>query len=109
MEEVVSPRGVTYNVTCHQWLRKGESSILTLPTICVHRCRVWQVSRHASKGSAGQCSAWSLCWVLLVDMIRSLLFPFFFPKSLSMQASCCTHYTSSVTQAKARKAHPCLS
>src|SRR5579864_3183696 len=29
--EVVSPRGVTYSVTCHQWLRKGESSMRTLP------------------------------------------------------------------------------
>src|SRR5256885_13420668 len=66
MEEVVSPRGVTYNVTCHQWLRKGLSSILTLPTICVHRCRVWQVSLHASKGSAGQRSACSPCCILLV-------------------------------------------
>src|SRR5437763_9159444 len=66
MEEVVSPRGVTYNVTCHQWLRKGLSSILTLPTICVHRCRVWQVSLHASKGSAGHRSACSPCCVLLV-------------------------------------------
>src|SRR6266566_7784682 len=66
MADVVSPREVTYNVTCHQWLRNGLSSILTLPTICVHRCRVWQVSLHASKGSAGQRSARSPCCVLLV-------------------------------------------
>ena len=32
----------------YQWLRKGESSRRTLPTICVHMCSVWQVSRHAS-------------------------------------------------------------
>src|SRR5437016_289119 len=66
MADVVSPREVTYNVTCHQWLRNGLSSILTLPTICVHRCRVWQVSLHASKGSAGHRSACSPCCVLLV-------------------------------------------
>src|SRR6266699_6744825 len=66
MGEVVSPRGVTYKVTCHQWFTNGLSSILTLPTICVHRCRVRQVSFHASNGSAGQLSARSPCCVLLV-------------------------------------------
>src|SRR5215471_782736 len=60
MAGVVSPCGVTYRATCHQWLRKGESSRRTLPTICVHMCSVWQVSRHASYGSAGQSSALSL-------------------------------------------------
>src|SRR5437879_2234674 len=54
MAEVVSPRGVTYRVTCHQWLRKGESTMRTLPTICVHMCSVWQVSRHASYCSIRQ-------------------------------------------------------
>src|SRR5947208_1594958 len=72
MADVVSPRGVTYKVTCHQWLRKGLSSILTLPTICVHRCRVWQVSLHASKGSAGQSSARSpWCALLVLSMCCS--------------------------------------
>src|SRR6266849_688931 len=66
MADVVSPRGVTYNVTCHQWLRKGLSAILTLPTICVHRCRVSQVSLHASNGSDGHSSAVSPRLVLLV-------------------------------------------
>src|SRR5438034_6763974 len=66
MREVVSPRGVTYNVTCHQWFTGGLSSILTLPTICVHRWSVWQVSLHASSGRAGQLSARSPCCVLLM-------------------------------------------
>src|SRR5438067_11771124 len=78
MEEVVSPRGVTYHVTCHQWLRKGLSSILTLPTICVHRCRVWQVSLHASTGSAGQRSACSPCCILKAsDAMLFISFPIF--------------------------------
>src|SRR4030081_745700 len=66
MADVVSPRGVTYNVTCHQWFTNGLSSILTLPTICVHRCKVSRVSLHASKGRAGQLSARSLGYVLFV-------------------------------------------
>src|SRR6266568_1041225 len=66
MEDVVSPRGVTYKVTCHQWFTNGLNSILTLPTICVHIWSVSQVSFHASNGSAGQLSARSLCCVLLV-------------------------------------------
>src|SRR5258708_19683341 len=66
MGEVVSPHGVTYNGTCHQWFTGGLSSILTLPTICVHRCRVWQVSLHASNGSTGQRSPRSPCCILLV-------------------------------------------
>src|SRR2546421_10393073 len=69
MDEVVSPRGVTYRVTCHQWLRKGESSMRTLPTICVHMCSVWQVSRHASYCSTGQPSIRSPYWVLIVSSI----------------------------------------
>src|SRR5437763_1662317 len=56
MADVVSPRGVTYNVTCHQWFTNGLSSILTLPTICVHMCSVSQVSFHASNGRDGQLS-----------------------------------------------------
>src|SRR5258706_792226 len=75
MAEVVSPRGVTYRVTCHQWLRKGESSIRTLPTICVHRCRVWQVSRHSSYGSAGQSAALALSLVFCAAfMLLSIWF-----------------------------------
>src|SRR5215467_12247889 len=66
MEEVVSPRGVTYNVTCHQWFTNGLSSILTLPTICIHIWSVSQVSLHASKGRAGHFSVDSPCCVLLV-------------------------------------------
>src|SRR6266566_8617776 len=66
MEDVVSPRGVTYKVTCHQWFTNGLSSILTLPTICVHIWSVSQVSLHASYGRAGHFSIDSLCCVLLV-------------------------------------------
>src|SRR5579864_6298879 len=75
MAEVVSPRGVTYRATCHQWLRKGESSRRTLPTICVHRCRVWQVSRHSSYGSAGQSATLSLSLVFCAGfMLLSIWF-----------------------------------
>src|SRR2546421_3878461 len=66
MGDVVSPRGVTYKVTCHQWFTNGLSSILTLPTTCVHICSVSQVSRHASKGRAGHRSVASPSCVLLV-------------------------------------------
>src|ERR1700680_3705964 len=66
MADVVSPRGVTYNATCHQWFTGGLSSILTLPTICVHRCRVSHVSLHVSKGRAGQLSPRSLWYILFV-------------------------------------------
>jgi hypothetical protein len=54
MGDVVSPRAVTENVTCHQWFTKGLNSILTFPTICVHMCRVSSVSFHASYGNKGQ-------------------------------------------------------
>src|SRR5258706_15415140 len=54
--EVDSPRGVTYRVTCHEWLIQGVCASRTFPTICVQRCRVAAVSCHASSGSAGQAS-----------------------------------------------------
>src|SRR5947209_20623670 len=73
MADVVSPRGVTYNVTCHQWFSGGPSSILTLPTICVHRCKVSRVSRHASNGRTGQLSARSVCCVMIFSFARYLL------------------------------------
>jgi hypothetical protein len=66
MADVVSPRGVTYNVTCHQWFTNGLSSILTLPTICIHRRSVSQVSLYASNGSDGRSSAVTPRLVLLV-------------------------------------------
>src|SRR5262249_29708867 len=56
MDEVESPRGVTYRVTCHEWLIQGVCASRTFPTICVQRCRVAAVSCHASRGSAGQVS-----------------------------------------------------
>src|SRR6266704_5865863 len=80
MAEVVSPRGVTYRVTCHQWLRKGESSMRTLPTICVHRCSVSRVSFHASYGRDGHSSAAFLSPVCcLVSMLLSVCFALLSP------------------------------
>src|SRR5258705_177369 len=38
--DVVSPRGVTYRVTCQEWFTQGLFASRTLPTICVHRCSV---------------------------------------------------------------------
>src|SRR5258706_4049827 len=78
MAEVVSPRGVTYRVTCHQWLRKGESSMRTLPTICVHICSVSRVSFHASYGNDGHSSALILSPVcclasILISIYLSLI------------------------------------
>ena len=46
--EVVSPRAVTYSVTCQEWLIQGVWASRILPTICVHRCSVVQVSFQAS-------------------------------------------------------------
>src|SRR4051812_35575500 len=66
MGDVVRPRGVTYNVTCHQWFTNGLSSILTFPTIWVHMWSVSHVSFHASNGNDGHCSAVSPRLVLLV-------------------------------------------
>src|SRR5689334_23357143 len=66
MADVVSPRGVTYSVTCHQWFTNGLSSILTFPTIWVHRCSVSHVSCHASNGNDGHSSTVSPRLVLLV-------------------------------------------
>src|SRR6266850_3398658 len=54
--EVERPRGVTYRVTCHEWLIQGVCASRTFPTICVQRCSVAAVSCHASSGSAGQAS-----------------------------------------------------
>src|SRR3954451_9051892 len=53
INDVVSPRGVTYSVTFHQWLVIGVDSIRTLPTICVHNCKVSRVPCHSASGSAG--------------------------------------------------------
>src|ERR1700747_1881880 len=52
--EVVSPREVTYSVTCQEWLIHGLSVSRILPTICVHMCRVTAVSFHSAKGRDGQ-------------------------------------------------------
>ena len=46
--DVVRPRGVTYRVTCHEWLVHGVFARRILPTICVHSCSVVQVSFQAS-------------------------------------------------------------
>src|SRR5262245_62406513 len=54
--EVVSPRTVTYSVTCQEWFIQGPCASRTLPTICVQRCKVAHVSLHASSGRLGQAS-----------------------------------------------------
>ena len=54
IEDVVRPRGVTYNATPHQWGVVGEWASRTFPTICVHRWSVSLVSRQASTANAGQ-------------------------------------------------------
>src|SRR2546426_8199576 len=54
MGDVPSPREVTYKVTFHQWFTSGVKAIRTLPTICVHRCSVSQVSLQADRGRSGQ-------------------------------------------------------
>src|SRR5207249_4267830 len=51
--EVVSPREVTYSVTCQEWFVHGVRVRRILPTICVHMCRVMAVSFHSAKGRAG--------------------------------------------------------
>ena len=55
--EVVSPRAVTYRGTCQEWFVHGDWTSRTLPTTCVHRCSVAQVSRQSSKGSGGHTSS----------------------------------------------------
>ena len=45
--KVSQPRGVTYKVTCRQWLTIGAWARRTLPTICIQRCSVFRVAVHA--------------------------------------------------------------
>src|SRR4051794_35405132 len=54
MDDVVSPRGDTYSVTCHQWLTIGACARRILPTTCVQSCSVSRVSIQSSTRSAGQ-------------------------------------------------------
>src|SRR5216117_4110309 len=51
--EVVSPREVTYSVTCQEWFVHGVRVKRILPTICVHMCRVLAVSFHSANGRDG--------------------------------------------------------
>src|SRR2546427_10242278 len=51
--EVVSPREVTYSVTCQEWFVHGVWVRRILPTICVHMCRVMAVSFHSANGREG--------------------------------------------------------
>src|SRR6266481_9705185 len=53
---VVRPLAVTYSVTCQEWLIQGLCVSRILPTICVHMCRVAQVSLHASRARLGHVS-----------------------------------------------------
>src|SRR5258708_33829721 len=71
--DVVSPRAVTYNGTCHQWFIYGLSSSLTFPTTCVHICSVSHVSFHASNGNAGHSSGtFSSAILFLMSMFLSV-------------------------------------
>src|SRR5262249_24367402 len=54
MAPVVSPRALTCSAAFHQWFTLGVSARRTLPTICVHICRVSRVACQAPGGSAGQ-------------------------------------------------------
>src|SRR5215469_6702566 len=50
---VVSPRGLTYSVVCHQWLTCGAWAIRILPTIWVHMWTVSFVSDQSDTRSRG--------------------------------------------------------
>jgi hypothetical protein len=52
--DVVKPRQVTYSGTCHQWFTMGACARRILPTTCVQRCSVAQVSDQSSSGRSGQ-------------------------------------------------------
>src|SRR6202142_2321980 len=56
MAVVVSPRGWTRSVACHQWFSNGLSSMRILPTIWVHMWSVSRVSLHSASGRAGHIS-----------------------------------------------------
>ncbi|MCO5571888.1 hypothetical protein L7F22_025636 [Adiantum nelumboides] len=63
--DVVSPRGPTYSVTCHQWLSSGAWAMRILPTIWVHMCRVSRVAVQSATRRLGQ-----LVVVLLIGSPR---------------------------------------
>src|SRR4051794_8171350 len=67
--EVVSPRGLTYSVTCHQWLIIGACARRTLPTIWLHMCRVSLVSAQSATRSCGHASR--VCAVCCVTVVPS--------------------------------------
>src|ERR1700754_59261 len=52
--DVVKPRGLTYRVTCHQWLISGACVSRILPTIWVHMCSVSREAVHSSTRNDGQ-------------------------------------------------------
>ena len=51
---VVSPRPVTWNVTFHQWLRRGAAASRIFPTTWVNRWRVSLVGSHDAYDRSGQ-------------------------------------------------------
>src|ERR671919_3268918 len=56
---VVTPRGETYSVTCHQWLIDGVCTMRILPTICNHMCTVAHDAAHSESGTLGHAGlAW---------------------------------------------------
>lgn len=67
--EVVKPRGVTYEVTCHQWLTNGECARRTLPTICAHMCNVCLVGAQSSTRRLGHAM---LSWCVVTVTPRRL-------------------------------------
>src|SRR6266436_1960596 len=76
---VVRPLAVTYSVTCQEWLIQGLCVRRILPTICVHMCKVAQVSLHASRGRLGHVSAsdmtddigkWSFRGIQLLNILE---------------------------------------
>src|ERR1700677_1929300 len=71
MAEVLRPRALTYSGTFHQWACSGLSARRTLPTICVHMCRVSAVADQSSQRSSGQSSLGLLGSSGLVSMAIS--------------------------------------
>src|SRR5436305_225590 len=51
---VVSPRAVMRKATFQKWFILGLEARATLPTICVHRCKVAYVSCQLASGKGGQ-------------------------------------------------------
>src|SRR6478736_7379648 len=53
MLPVDKPLGVTYRLTCQEWLSQGMALSLIFPIICTHRCTVASVSFHLLNSMSG--------------------------------------------------------